>query len=195
MVSKIKRAGIIAVLLTLHSFLFTSISLGGIYGYKTEEGYICFPEYRSGQTARNKASHGEGGFYRLLIYEPLIQRAAAEYGVEVALLKALIMAESRFNKRAVSKKGALGLTQLIPRTAREVGVTNPFNPEQNILGGAKYLSELLRRFNFKRELAIAAYNAGPTRVEAHGGIPPIKETKEFVNKVLQYYRMFRQEGF
>ena len=193
MVSKIKGMGAIVPALTIVTFFSASISFGDIYGYKQKDGYICFPDHKSSNLTHKGRANREKGSTAMILYEPFIREAASLYGVEAPLLKALIMAESRFHKGAVSKKGALGLMQLIPGTAREVGVTNPFNPEQNILGGARYLSELLKRFNFVKELAIAAYNAGPERVEAHGGIPPIKETQAFVNRVLQYYRMFKQE--
>jgi soluble lytic murein transglycosylase-like protein len=115
-----------------------------------------------------------------------IEAAAARHGVDPALLAGLIKAESNFDPNAGSSAGAQGLTQLMPETARGLGVTDPFDPEQSIEGGARYLSEQLRAFDGNAELALAAYNAGPGAVEQHGGIPPYPETQAYVTKVLGY---------
>jgi len=115
---------------------------------------------------------------------PLIEKAAKENGVDVALLDALVQAESNYAPNARSRAGALGLTQLMPDTAAALGVSNPFDPVQNLNGGAKYLSQLLSRFNGDASLALAAYNAGPNTVERYGKIPPYPETQNYVNKVL-----------
>lgn len=115
-----------------------------------------------------------------------IEAAAARHGIDPALLAGLIKAESNFDPNAGSPAGAQGLTQLMPETARGLGVTDPFDPEQSIEGGARYLSEQLRAFDGNAELALAAYNAGPGAVEQHGGIPPYPETQAYVTKVLGY---------
>jgi soluble lytic murein transglycosylase len=120
-------------------------------------------------------------------YEEIIQQAAKRFGVDNALVKAVIQAESDFDHRAVSRKGAQGLMQLMPETADDMGVGNPFNPEENIFGGTRYLSLLLKRFNNNLRLAVAAYNAGPEMVDSHQGIPPFTETRSFVQKVMDYY--------
>ena len=99
------------------------------------------------------------------------------------LLEAVIAAESSGNPRAVSRKGALGLMQLMPDTARVVGVSDPLDPQQNIKGGARYLRRMLDRFGDLRQ-ALAAYNAGPTTVERHGGVPPISETEAYVDRII-----------
>ncbi len=114
------------------------------------------------------------------------QTAAEQYGIPVELLKAVGMVESSFNTYAVSSCGAQGIMQLMPSTARSLGVTNAFDPEQNIMGGAKYLRQMLNQFNGDVSLALAAYNAGPGAVTKYNGIPPYAETQNYVSKVLNY---------
>jgi len=117
-------------------------------------------------------------------YESAINEHARRLGVAADLVRAVIQVESAFNPKAVSDKGAMGLMQLMPATARELGVTDPFNPEQNIRGGVTYLKQLLTRYDQKVELALAAYNAGIGNVEKHGNtVPPFKETQNYVNKI------------
>lgn len=124
-------------------------------------------------------------------YEGIIQQASRRFNVDPLLVRAVIKAESDFDHRAVSKKGAQGLMQLMPQTATKMKVGNPFNPEENIFGGTRYLSLLLERFNNDESLALAAYNAGPEKVKDYQGIPPYPETKSFVRKVLAYYERLR----
>ena len=107
-----------------------------------------------------------------------------------SLIKAVIKAESSFDHKAVSKKGAKGLMQLMPKTVNDMEVADPYNPEENIFGGAKYLSSLMERFKNNIEHALAAYNAGPEKVEQYNGIPPYSETKEFVKRVLSYLKEY-----
>lgn len=122
---------------------------------------------------------------------PMIDRAAKEQGIETALLDALVQAESNYNPAAVSSKRAVGLTQLMPDTAKSLGVTDPFDPAQNLRGGAKYLSQMIKQFEGDLPKAIAAYNAGPGAVTRHGGIPPYRETQNYVNKVMGLYQTKR----
>ncbi len=116
--------------------------------------------------------------------EDIISAAAKKYNISPKVIKAVIKAESSFNTNCVSSAGASGLMQLMPATARGLGVTDVFDPEQNINGGVKYLSYQLKRFDGNLELALAAYNAGPNAVEKYGGIPPYKETENYVKKIM-----------
>jgi len=125
-------------------------------------------------------------------YNNIILQASKMFRVDPHLIKAVIKAESDFNHKAVSNKGAKGLMQLMPGTASDMAVENPLNPEENIFGGTRYLSQMLDRFNNDKTLALAAYNAGPEKVEYYKGVPPYPETKGFVQKVLNYYRQYRK---
>jgi soluble lytic murein transglycosylase len=123
-------------------------------------------------------------------YEGIIEQATRRFNMDPLLVKAVIKAESNFDQMAVSRKGAQGLMQLMPTTADEMEVSNPFNPEENIFGGTRYLSLLLKRFKQDKTLAIAAYNAGPEAVETYGGVPPFPETESFVAKVLDFHKQY-----
>ena len=123
-------------------------------------------------------------------YDSIIETAAVSAQVEADLLRAVIVVESGFNSRAVSKRGAVGLMQLMPATATRYGVANPYDPNQNVHGGARYLKFLINRFGQDVKLALAAYNAGEDAVDRSGGqIPPFAETQAYVPRVLKIYRM------
>jgi soluble lytic murein transglycosylase-like protein len=127
-------------------------------------------------------------------YDAIIEKAAISASVEPNLLRAVIVVESGFNSRAVSKRGAVGLMQLMPATATRFGVSNPYDPRENVHAGARYLKFLIDRFGQDIRLALAAYNAGEQAVDRNGGqIPPFSETMAYVPRVLKIYRMLREQ--
>ena len=115
----------------------------------------------------------------------LIAQVAREQNIDQSLLRAVVEAESDYNQNEVSKTGAMGLMQLMPSTAKELGVVNPYNPLESLTGGAKYLNQMMKKYNGNIELALAAYNAGPGKVNPSQGIPDIPETKAYVNRILK----------
>ena len=126
-------------------------------------------------------------------FSPLVEKAAREHQVDQALLRAVIAVESGYDPNAVSRKGAVGLMQLMPHTARRYGVRNMYDPAQNIQGGARYLRDLMGKFNNDLPLVLAAYNAGEDAIAQHGNrIPPYRETRSYVPRVLGFYRQYQR---
>lgn len=120
-------------------------------------------------------------------YDLIIRRMAQKYDVDPELIHSIIRAESNYDSRAVSPKGAVGLMQLMPDTAKEYGVKDRYDPVENIEGGVKYLKELLQTYDQKNDLVLAAYNAGPEAVKKHNGIPPYPETIQYIQRVKSYW--------
>ncbi len=145
--------------------------------------------YPTTSTPAGASASGDGS-----AYAPMIEQAAARYGIDPSLLYGLIEQESGFDPSASSSAGALGLTQLMPSTAASLGVTQPLDAAQSIEGGARYLSQLLHQFAGNTTDALAAYNAGPGAVEQYGGVPPYPETQQYVAKVLGYAASFSPSG-
>ncbi len=125
------------------------------------------------------------------VYDKYIFEAAEKYGVPASLLKAVIRVESNFNPWAVSRKGAKGLMQIMPENFKLLEIKDPFDPRENIMGGTKYLKELLNKYRGKQPLALAAYNAGPKAVSRFNRIPPYKETEAYVKKVMKFYHIYK----
>ena len=126
--------------------------------------------------------------------DELIETFSEKYNIDSDFIKAIIKQESGFNAKATSKKGAMGLMQLMPKTAESLGVVDAYNPSQNIEGGVKYLKGLLEKFDNNQELALAAYNAGPNAVKKYGGIPPYKETQNYVKAIMGTYNKVKESG-
>ena len=154
--------------------------------------YLRTPQ--TSQTPAVKSTVNQGKTFSLnqKRFTAFVEEAAKIYQVETALLHAVITAESNYNPNALSPKGAIGLMQLMPGTAKRYGIANPYDPAQNIRGGAQYLKYLLSMFNNDLQLVLAAYNAGENAVAVHGNrLPPYKETMLYVPKVLGYYQKYR----
>jgi len=167
---------------------------GAIYSFTDENGVIHFTGIR--KDARYRLAEGlnlprkaKPRAPRDWRYDGLIGLTARQHRVQPALVKAVIAVESNFDATAVSKKGAQGLMQLMPATALRLGVEDPFQPTQNVRGGTIYLRSMLDRYG-DMERALAAYNAGPSAVDRHGGVPPYPETQDYVARVLTYYRHY-----
>ena len=179
----------------LVAILLSSLSQADIYRFKDSNGVWHFSDTRSDPRYHLYIkTKGLSGKQYLKKYDGIIQKAARQFGVEVTLIKAIIKAESSFDPNALSSSGAQGLMQLMPDTADDMEVGDPFDPEENILGGTRYLSLLLKRFNQDKKLAVAAYNVGPTTVENHDAVPPIPQTRQFVDRVMRFYREFEEKG-
>ena len=188
--------GFLSVILVLPLSVFGEAQ---IFMYRNKDGSILFSTRKVGDkpaqviTAKSSSSLS---YYRssidinvkpmnTAVFNELFQEAAKETGVEVGLIKAVIHAESAFNPRAVSPKGAKGIMQLMSVTAKDLGVSTLFHPGSNIKAGSRYLAQLLKRYGGNTVYALAAYNAGPEAVEKYKGIPPYSETKNYVKRVLR----------
>lgn len=178
-----------------------------IYIYRDRDGTPMFTDRRDmgpdytfvGRYGRPTASHACRGVTRAamdrraLDHLLTIRHYARHHGVDEEMIRAIIMVESCFDRHAVSRVGAQGLMQLMPGTARELGVSNAFDPTENIRGGVTYFARMLERFDHDVTLALAAYNAGPGAVERHGGVPPFAETRQYITRVMEQYRYLRPE--
>jgi soluble lytic murein transglycosylase-like protein len=182
-----------------------------IFSFKDEKGVVHFTNIKGLDPRYKLIRKEDGGSLRdvstsaMQVYMPskediekyssIIQTAAKAYGVEASLVHAVISAESGYNQYAISKRGAMGLMQLMPDTARRYGVQNMMDPVENIHGGVRYLRDLLAMFKGRLDLVIAAYNAGENAVIRYGlTVPPYAETRHYVPKVLGFYRNFQKRG-
>lgn len=165
-----------------------------VYRYLDKDGTLCFtnltpPTSKYQVIVRERKRFSTSRSTKK--YDGHIQEASRKHGVSFPLIKAIIKAESDFDPRAVSKKGAKGLMQIMPSNFKVLGIQDPFNPRENIMGGVLYMRQLLDRFDGKIRLALAAYNAGEESVERSKGIPPIPETEDYVHKVMKFYELFQ----
>ncbi|RPI72745.1 MAG: lytic transglycosylase domain-containing protein [Desulfobacteraceae bacterium] len=189
-------------IISLSGILFFCIGLAesraDIYRYKDEEGVWHFSNIKSDRRYKlyiqNSKTSSRTVTRYIQDFDGIIKQASERFGIEASLIKAVIKAESDFNHRAVSCKGAQGLMQLMPDTADTWNVEDPFDPASNIFGGTRYLRHLLERFNLDLGMALAAYNAGPEKVIEYRGIPPFSETMNFVKKVITYYQQYLTEA-
>ena len=167
-----------------------------IYKYVDENGVMHFTNVPNSSRYQlfMKGSSAVTSLYTPSSYDHYISVASNLYNVPSSLIKSVIKVESNFNNHAVSPKGAQGLMQIMPETAKILNISDPFDPWENIRGGTQYLNILLKRFDGKLKLALAGYNAGPLRVEEHNGIPPYKETQNYVRKVIEYYKHFEKKN-
>ncbi len=152
----------------------------------TSDGYTLFMEEKERERTRTKRFKAGPDDY-----DNIILKAAGIFGVDHALIKAVIHAESSFNPNAISSKGARGLMQIMPQNDAALNISNPFDPSQNIMAGTRYLKRMLIRYNEKLALALAAYNAGPSAVDKYQEIPPYEETRTYVQKVMSLYSRYK----
>jgi soluble lytic murein transglycosylase-like protein len=187
-----KKKLTICILITIIAVFATSGALADIYRYIDENGVMHFtnaPTSSSGdyKLFLRERRYPAPSWYDAEKYDDLISEASKRHGVSFPLLKAIIKAESDFDPQAVSKKGAMGLMQIMPQNFKLLGLEDPFDPTQNINAGARYFKQLYDRFGGKLALSLAAYNAGPSVVDRYQTIPPYEETEEYVRRVLRYY--------
>jgi soluble lytic murein transglycosylase-like protein len=162
-----------------------------VYVYKDKQGVLTFTNVPTHYGFRRVIRDGAPRFSNSASYDDLIRSASDRHNVDADLIRAVIKVESDFDSSARSHKGAMGLMQLMPETARLHNVLDLFDPGANIEGGVRHLKLLMGRYHGNLELSLAAYNAGIKAVERHGGIPPFAETREYVRRVLGHYQVYR----
>ncbi len=198
-----KRIGMNCFFIGIYIFFYIMIAVAtplyaDIYVYADKEGVLHFTNVPTSSTSSNYKVYIKETPKKPLesaitdLYDHVISEASKKHGVSFSLLKALIKTESDFNPRAVSKAGAMGLMQIMPENIRRLKIKDPFDPKDNVMGGTRYLKQLIYRFEGKLHLALAAYNAGPGVVEKYQRIPPFKETENFVKQVMKYYSFFKK---
>lgn len=182
----------------LSSLLALSSGWADVYAYKDKDGVLTFtnvPTHTGFRRVIRETNPAPAApIYSPKSFENLILSASSRHSIDADLIRAVIKAESDFNSNARSHKGAMGLMQLMPDTARLYRVADAYNPGDNIEGGVRHLRLLLGRYRGDLELSLAAYNAGINAVARHGGIPPFPETREYVRRVLRFYDGYRSHG-
>lgn len=191
-----KRFSVIIILIFLipiigHLLVFPCKCSGDIYKFTDKNGVVYYTNVPT--TPGGKLVIREKRFDpRSIKYERLISKISKKHMVDDALVKAIIRVESNFDTKAVSKAGAIGLMQLMPKTAEEMRVKDPFNPKENIEGGVRYLKYLLNRFKDDLTLSIAAYHAGAGAVTKYNGVPPFDSTQKYVKAVLKHLKRYKK---
>ena len=191
------------IFIALAAACFLSLSAGSaeahIYRYVDKDGVLHFTNTPTDPSfalymkeSPRQSGAGETLVYDSQTFDSIIRKAGAKHGLDFSLIKAVIRTESGFNPRAVSKKGAKGLMQIMPENFKDLSVNDPFDPSQNIMAGAMYLKRLLTRYKNRLSLALAAYNAGPTAVDKYQKIPPYNETVDYVRKVMSFYSEYKK---
>jgi len=176
---------LVTFLVAASILLSAAVSFADIYGYQDKQGRWHFPNLEADKKYRLTARAEN-----INEFERIIEQASKAFGIEPSFVKAVIKAESDFDHKAVSQKGAQGLMQIMPDTAKVLKVENPFDPGENIFGGTRYLSRLLTRYKNDKVLTLAAYNAGPEKVKSYKGVPPFPETKAYIARVMAYYKTY-----
>ncbi len=168
-----------------------------IYSYVDKNGVLHFSNVPTSRQYRYIGPESSGSRYAAFPkgspddYDHIIAQASRLYNIRFELIKAIIRVESNFDPNAVSPKGALGLMQLMPSNVEQLNVRNPFDPRENVMAGTRFFRRLFERYNSDLTLSLAAYNAGPGAVDRHRTVPPYRETRNYVEKVLKYYGLFR----
>lgn len=186
------------IFLLFASLVYAGGAYADVYVYKDKNGVLTFTNVPNHTGYRRVLRENNGQVSKASLvntsYDDLIFAAGERHRVDAELIRAVIKAESDFNSGARSQKGAMGLMQLMPETARLHNISDAYNPSANVDGGVRHLRMLLDRYQGDVELSLAAYNAGSAAVEKHGGIPPFAETREYVRRVLRFYDSYRGNG-
>ena len=193
----LKKIKISWLSLVLFGGLISSIAtpiFADIYMYIDSEGVLHFTNAPTSSQYKLYIKERPKPSTATRAYDSIIEEASIRYGLSFSLIKAMIRVESNFNSKAVSRKGALGLMQVMPKNLKSLDIGDPFDPKQNIMGGARYFRSLVDRFNGKLPLALAAYNAGPNMVDKYRDIPPIEETQNYVKKVMEFFYLYKNSS-
>jgi len=190
----------ISIMLWLVAFICLSASQchADVYRYVSSSGVLHFTNMPTSSNYRIYIKERNSRCSRVYSknrYDEIIDTASKKHSISFSLLKAVINVESDFNPKAVSKAGAIGLMQIMPQNITSLCIKDPFNPAENIMGGALYLKKLLERYNGQLPMALAAYNAGPTMVDRYRAIPPINETEDYVEKVMNCYNNYKKNSY
>ena len=169
-------------------------ALADIFMYIDSEGVLHFTNAPTSSQYKLYIKERPKPSLATKVYDPIIKEASLRYGLSFQLIKAIIRVESNFNAKAVSRKGALGLMQVMAYNLKSLFISDPFDPKENIMGGARYFKAMIDRFNGKLPLALAAYNAGPSMVEKYKAIPPIEETRNYVKKVMEFFYLYKKSS-